>query len=227
MKKVLLGIAILAIAVMSQAQRGGGFGGMMGGGGAAALLAREDVKADLKLTDEQKDKLAALMPTGDREAMMAMFQEIMKEAGISDFQEMRTEEGQKKMAPVMAKRMADMKKKQEAILTPEQNKRLAEINVQFNGNRVVTQADVAKALSVTEEQTKAIADLSKKQGEAMRGLFQKVQSGEMTMEDVQASRKKNDEILDSEIGKLLTEKQKAQLKEMAGTKKFERKDEGN
>ena len=29
------------------------------------------------------------------------------------------------------------------------------------------------------------------------------------------------------IGKLLTEKQKAQLKEMAGTKKFERKDEIN
>ena len=226
MKKLILGIAILAIAVMSQAQRGFGGGGMMGGG-SAALLGREDVKADLKLTDDQKDKLTALMPTGDREAMMAMFQEIMKEAGISDFQEMQTAEGQKKMAPVIAKRAVEMKKKQDAILTPEQSKRLAEINVQFYGNRVVTQPDVAKALVMTEDQTKAIAELNKKQGEAMRGLFQKVRDGELTMEDVTDKRKKNDEILDAEIGKLLTEKQKAQLKEMAGTKKFERKDEIN
>jgi hypothetical protein len=58
----------------------------------------------------------------------------------------------------------------------------------------------------------------------MQGLFAQVQSGELTMEDVQAKRKKNDEILDSEIGKLLTEAQKAKLKEMGG-KKFDRKDE--
>jgi hypothetical protein len=224
MKKLLLAVAVLAIAVVSQAQRGFG-GGMMMGGGTAALLARDDVKEDLKLTDEQKEKLAALMPTGDREAMTAMFQEIMKEAGISDFQEMQTPEGQKKMAPVIAKRAAEMKKKQDAILTPEQTKRLAEINVQFNGNRVVTQPDVAKELGMTEDQNKAIAELNKKQAAAMRGLFQKVQSGEMTMEDVQATRKKNDEILDGEIGKLLTDKQKEQLKTMAGTKKFVRKDE--
>lgn len=223
MKKLILGMAILAIAVMSQAQRG--FGGGMMGGGSAALLGREDVKSDLKLTDEQKDKLAALMPTGDREAMMAMFQEIMKEAGVADFQEMQTAEGQKKMAPVMAKRAIEMKKKMDVILTPEQNKRLAEINVQFYGNRVATQPDVAKVLGLTEDQTKGIADLNKKQGEAMRGLFQKVRDGELTMEDVADKRKKNDEILNSEIGKLLTDKQKAQLVEMAGTKKFERKDE--
>ena len=47
------------------------------------------------------------------------------------------------------------------------------------------------------------------------------------MEDVQEKRKKNDEILETEIGKVLTDDQKAKLKTMAGTKKFERKDEGN
>ena len=219
MKKLIIGIAILAIAVMSQAQRGGfGFGG---GGGAGMLLQRDDVKKDLALTDDQNEKLAAL---NDRDTMMANFQAAMKEAGISDFSEMRTPEGQKKMAPVMEKMQAEMKKKIDAILTPTQSKRLDEINIQFNGNRSVTQKDVAKALAITEDQTKAIADLTKKQGDAMRGLFQKVQDGELTMEDVQAKRKKNDEILDTEIGKLLTEAQKAKLKEMGG-KKFERKDE--
>ena len=84
MKKVLFGIAILAIAIISQAQRGqGGFGfGGAGGGGKLALLAREDVKTDLALTDDQQEKLKAANPmaSGDREAMMAQFQEIMKEA---------------------------------------------------------------------------------------------------------------------------------------------------
>ena len=104
---------------------------------------------------------------------------------------------------------------------------MGEINIQFYGNRVVTQADVAKAVGLTEDQNKKIADLSKSQSDAMRGLFAKVQAGEMTMEDVQEKRKKNDEILETEIGKVLTDDQKAKLKTMAGTKKFERKDEGN
>ena len=130
------------------------------------------------------------------------------------------------MRPIMEKMQADTKKEVEAILTPTQVKRLGEINIQFNGNRSVSQKDVAKALGITDDQTKAIADLNKKQGEATRGLSQKVQDGELTREDAEAKRKKNDEILDSEIGKLLTESQKAKLKELGG-KKFERKDEIN
>ena len=219
MKKLILGIAILAIALMATAQRGqgGGFGQQ----GPGMLLARDDVKKDLALTDDQNEKLAAL---SSRETMMANFQQMMKDAGITDFQEMRTPEGQKKMAPYMEKMQADMKKKIDAILTPDQVTRLAQINIQFYGNRVVTQKDVAKAVGLTDDQSKAVADLTKKQGDAMRGLFQKVQDGEMTMEDVQAKRKQNDEILETEIGKLLTEAQKAKLKEMGG-KKFERKDD--
>ena len=219
MKKLLFVVAVLAIAVMSQAQRGFGFGG--GGGGVAMLLGREDVKADLALTSEQADKLAAL---NDRDAMMANFQQAMKDAGISDFSEMRTPEGQKKMAPIMEKMQSDMRKKIDAILTPDQSKRLDQINIQFNGNRSVTQKDVAKAIGLTDDQSKAIADLQKKQSAAMQGLFQQVQSGELTREDMQDKMKKNGEILDSEIGKLLTDAQKAKLKEMGG-KKFERKDD--
>ena len=156
--------------------------------------------------------------------MMANFQQAMKDAGISDFSEMRTPEGQKKMAPIMEKMQSDMRKKIDAILTPDQSKRLDQINIQFNGNRSVTQKDVAKAIGLTDDQSKAIADLQKKQSAAMQGLFQQVQSGELTREDMQDKMKKNGEILDSEIGKLLTDAQKAKLKEMGG-KKFERKDD--
>jgi hypothetical protein len=221
MKKFILGVAILAIAVLSNAQ-GGGRGMMMqgGGGNPLMLLTRDDVKKDLALTDDQNEKLTAF---SDQTAMRDRFMKAMQDSGVS-FEEMRTEEGRKKMAPLMEKMQADLKKEVEAILTPTQVKRLAEINVQFNGNRSVLQKDIAKAVGLTEDQNKAIADLQKKQQAAMQGLFAQVQSGELTMEDVQAKRKKNDEILDSEIGKLLTEAQKAKLKEMGG-KKFDRKDE--
>ena len=220
MKKLVFGIAILAIAVMSQAQRGFG-GGMMGGAGnPLMLLTRDDVKKDLALTDDQSEKLA---PLTDPQQFFPKIQKAMQDAGV-DFQEMRTEAGQKKMAPIMEKIQADMKKEIEAILTPAQAKRLGEINVQFNGNRAVLQKDIAKAIGLTDDQNKSIAELQKKQGEAMRGLFQKLQSQEITREDMQESMKKNNEILDSEIGKLLTEAQKAKLKEMGG-KKFEKKDD--
>lgn len=222
MKKFILGMAVLAIAVLSNAQ-GGGRGMMMQGGPGGnplMLLTRADVKADLALTDEQSDKLAAM---NDQTAMRDKFMKAMQDSGLS-FEEMRTDEGRKKMAPIMEKIQADMKKEVEAVLTPTQVKRLAEINIQFNGNRSVLQKDVAKAVGLTEEQNKAIADLQKKQQAAMQGLFQQIQSGELTREDMQEKMKKNGEILDSEIGKLMTEAQKAKLKEMGG-KKFERKDE--
>lgn len=221
MKKLLFGIAILAIAVISQAQgfRGGGMMGQ-GGGSPLMLLGREDVKKDLALTDDQSEKLTQYT---DQRQMMQRGMKIIQESGI-DMQELRTEEGRKKLAPILEKMQADIKKEIEAILTPAQTKRLAEINIQFYGNRSVMQKDVAKAVGLTEDQNKKIEALQKAQGEAMMGLFQKMRDGELTQEDVADKRKKNDEILDAEIGKLLTEPQKAKLKEMGG-KKFERKDE--
>ncbi|MBI1333913.1 MAG: hypothetical protein JST12_12380 [Armatimonadetes bacterium] len=222
MKKLLFGIAILAIAVMSQAQRGGFMmGGAGGGANPAMLLGREDVQKDLALTDAQKDKVATLT---DQNAMRDRFMKAMQDAGVS-FEDMRTDEGRKKMQPIMEKMQADMKKEIDAILTPEQSKRLGQIGVQMAGNRAILQKDVAKALGITDDQNEKIQNLVKMQGDAQRGLFQKMQDGELTREDLQDKMKKNGEIFDTELGKLLTDNQKAKLKEMGG-KPFEKKDDG-
>lgn len=221
MKKLLFGIAILAIAVMSQAQRGGFMMGGAQGGNPVMLLNRDDVKKDLALTDDQVTKLGALT---DQNAMRDRFMKAMQDAGVS-FEDMRSDEGRKKMQPILEKIQADMKKELDSILTPAQSKRLGEINIQMSGNRAILQKDVAKALNLTDDQNAKIADLQKKQGDAMRGLFQKVQDGELTREDMQDKMKKNNEIFDTELGKILTDKQKAQLKEMGG-KPFEKKDDG-
>lgn len=220
MKKLLFGIAILAIAVMSQAQRGGFMMGGAQGGNPVMLLNRDDVKKDLALTDDQVTKLGALT---DQNAMRDRFMKAMQDAGVS-FEDMRSDEGRKKMQPILEKIQADMKKELDSILTPAQSKRLGEINIQMSGNRAILQKDVAKALNLTDDQNAKIADLQKKQGDAMRGLFQKVQDGELTREDMQDKMKKNNEIFDTELGKILTDKQKAQLKEMGG-KPFEKKDD--
>ncbi len=221
MKKLLIGIAVLALAVFSQAQRGQGMGMMMGqgGGNPLMLLAREDVQEDLALTSEQKEKLLEF--TG-QEAMRNRFMKFMQDSGMS-FEDMRSEEGRKKLAPMMEKMQAEMKKEIEAVMTPAQVKRLGEINVQFNGNRSVMQKDIAKAVAITEAQQTKIDALNKGVGEARRALMEKMRNQELSMEEFQEKNKKNDDILDAEIGKVLTDAQKAKLSEMGG-KKFVRKD---
>ena len=221
MKKLLIGIAVLALAVFSQAQRGQGMGMMMGqgGGNPLMLLAREDVQEDLALTSEQKEKLLEF--TG-QEAMRNRFMKFMQDSGMS-FEDMRSEEGRKKLAPMMEKMQADMKKEIEAVMTPAQVKRLGEINVQFNGNRSVMQKDIAKALAITDAQQTKIDALNKGVGEARRALMEKMRNQELSMEEFQEKNKKNDDILNTEIGKVLTDAQKAKLSEMGG-KKFVRKD---
>ena len=221
MKKLLIGIAVLALAVFSQAQRGQGMGMMVGqgGGNPLMLLAREDVQEDLALTSEQKEKLLEF--TG-QEAMRNRFMKFMQDSGMS-FEDMRSEEGRKKLAPMMEKMQAEMKKEIEAVMTPAQVKRLGEINVQFNGNRSVMQKDIAKAVAITEAQQTKIDALNKGVGEARRALMEKMRNQELSMEEFQEKNKKNDDILDAEIGKVLTDAQKAKLSEMGG-KKFVRKD---
>ncbi|MCX6343203.1 MAG: hypothetical protein NTU72_12590 [Fimbriimonadales bacterium] len=216
MKKLLIGIAVLALAVFSQAQRGQGMGMMMGqgGGNPLMLLAREDVQEDLALTSEQKEKLLEF--TG-QEAMRNRFMKFMQDSGMS-FEDMRSEEGRKKLAPMMEKMQADMKKEIEAVMTPAQVKRLGEINVQFNGNRSVMQKDIAKALAITEAQQTKIDALNKGVGEARRALMEKMRNQELSMEEFQEKNKKNDDILNTEIGKVLTDAQKAKLSEMGGKK---------
>lgn len=216
MKKLLFGITILAVAVLAQAQRGG----MMMGGGAAGnpvmILGREDVQEDLKLTDDQKEKLA------DYTDMQKMFPKMMsaaQEAGISR-EDMRSEKGQKFFKDYQEK----IRKEIEGILTPDQAKRWNEIAIQMAGNMAVARPEIAKLVGLTDDQNAKIKDLQKKQGEAMQGLVQQMRDGELTREDLQEKMKKNNEILDSEVGKLLTEPQKAKLKELGG-KHFEKKDD--
>jgi len=225
MKKIILSIVVMMAAVASFAQGGGGRqGGMMAGlqNNPLMLLTREDVQEDLGLNSDQKLKVAEFFaPDAMRERMMSVFQN----SGMS-FEDMRSEEGRKKMQDIMTKQMDSMKKEVESWLTPEQTKRVVEISLQVNGFRSILNKDVAKSLEITSAQQAKIDGLQKASGEAMQALMQKMRDQELSREEMQEKMKKNNDIMNVELGKVLTDNQRAKLTEMGG-KKFVEKKEGN
>lgn len=225
MKKIILSIVVAMVAVASFAQGGGGRqGGMWGGmqNNPLMLLTREDVQEDLGLNSDQKLKVAEYFaPDALRERMMSVFQN----SGMS-FEDMRSEDGRKKMQDVMTKQMDSMKKEIEGWLTPDQVKRVGQISIQINGNRSILNKDIAKALELTSAQQAKIDGLQKSSGEAMQALMQKMRDQELSREEMQEKMKKNGDIMNTELGKVLTDNQRAKLTEMGG-KKFVEKKEGN
>ncbi|HMS55156.1 MAG TPA: hypothetical protein PKA27_07110 [Fimbriimonadaceae bacterium] len=203
--------ALSTLAAMSFAQ-GRMMMGMGGGGGKAMLLNREDVQRDLALTSTQKDKLE-----GAREEMMEKMREAFTAARESggDMSAVR---------PQMEKMMKESEKTLLAILTPEQAKRLKEISIWINGNRSLLDEEIQKDLKMTDDQKSKAKNLQTKQGEAMQSLFEKMRNQEIDREEMQAAMKKNNDILDAELGKLLTADQAAQLKSMKG-KEFKADDQ--
>jgi Spy/CpxP family protein refolding chaperone len=221
-KKVIAILAVMAFAVGAMAQGRGGFrqmGGMMGGqGNATGLLRRDDVKDDLKLTDDQKSKLADVLDKA-RARQREAFQNSGFQPGTPP-----SEEQQKKMAETFQKLNEETTKEVNAILTAEQQKRLKEISVQFAGNGIALNPEYQKELGITDEQKAKLADLQKKQGEAMRTLMQKMRDQEIDMQGMREAAEKNGKIMNDEIGKVLTDDQKKKIAEMSG-KPFVRKDE--
>ncbi len=210
-------VAILATASVVMAQGGGGGGRgqgggrmMMGGGGQSQLqlLSRNDVKKDLKLNDEQSSKIQALQD--EQRAQMQQMMEEMRNGGQRPDQEtMRKmfEESTKKQNEAIAK-----------ILTPAQIARLKQIRVQLSGSRIIMDAEIQKELGITADQKTKIEGLQAKQRDANAAIMEKVQNQELSREEATAAREKNNKILEEEIAKVLTDAQKAKLKEMAGPK---------
>lgn len=227
--RLVVACAILACTVLVAAQGGGGGGGRGGGdqgrGGFGQrglgndatglnLLRRADVQRDLNVTQEQKDKITAL-------------QDEMRGGGFGGGGGGRGAGGgggfgggggggnfdPQAMREAMEKRNAETLEKLGKILDANQMKRLKEIRIQLAKNNAILMPDVQKDLGVTEAQKTKIADLQTKQREAMMSLFQ---DQGMSREDRQAAMEKNNQVMDAELGKILTSEQSAKLKEMGG-----------
>ena len=215
-KRTLLLVAAAALASASHAQGRGGMMRMFQGGtlASAMMLGREDVQAEIKLTDEQKGQIDAKRASA-QERIRNFFTE-MRSSGNFNPQDSSTQ-------TKMQNFFEDMSKDSLSVLTPAQTKRLGELAIQSRGAMAVVQPDVAKELGITAAQKAKIDDLQRLMNEANEGLYEKVRENEMDRDEMFATVQKNAKSLDVEIEKVLTPKQRAKLKELGGAP-FEFKD---
>jgi len=204
-------LSLLATSAFSQR----GFGRMFGGGAMVLrnpgfLLMRDDVKTELNLTDEQKTKLQAI-----QEEVQGKMRDAFQSGG-SD----RTA-----MQAAMQKISEDSSKEINAVLTADQQKRLKQIAYQFAGNAAALDPDTAKAIGITDDQKAKIDDLNTKMQEANTALREKAQSGEIDRSEIGPKMQSNQKALNDAIGGILTDDQKAKLKDLQGPE-FKRTDEG-
>ncbi len=152
-------------------QRGGGFGGFggqRGSAGALQLIGREEVRKELKITEEQQGIIRELQ-TSSR----PNFREL-----LGNIRDLSREEREKKFAELRA---SSEKKSKEAeadlyglILDEGQATRLKQIVLQQKGNRALTEPATAKALGLSAAQVAKIKAATtagqKKQQELTAGL---------------------------------------------------------
>ena len=202
--RIIVVAALAAFATLSFGQGRGGFGMFGGGGGlmpSSFLVSRTDVQTDLKLTDDQKTKLLDLQQSS-RSKMREIFTNANgdRDKMQADFKTFNDE----------------MVKQVNAILTPDQQTRAHQIAIQLAGNGAALDPGVQKDLSLTDDQKTKITALQKTMNDANQSIGEKIRNQEIDRTEAQASMQKNRDTLNTEIGKVLTDDQKASLKKMGG-----------
>jgi len=208
-KWVLVAAVAVCVAGMASAQeqqrqrQGGGRGGMMGG---VMLLTNESVQKELKVTDDQKEKLKTFAEEQGpkmREKMQELFQ-----GGGGDREKMAA-----KMAEINAeatKALADSK-----ILNDDQLKRFKQIELQSQlrtqGPAVFLSEDVQKKLKLTDDQKDKLKNLA---GEHRKDM-QELRQGGFNQESMQKMRTVNKEYTTKAMD-TLTADQKAAWKDLTG-----------
>jgi len=216
-KKVLV-LLLVGVSVISMAQNGGGRGGRQGGfarnnNSLIGLLNRDDVKAELKVSDDQKSKLDALRPARGQGGAGGGGGARGNGGGAG---------GGNFDPEAMRKLQAEREKTTLEVLTSDQVKRLRELFVQRVGARAVLREDFQAELKVTADQKTKIEALQKTQQEANQSVMEKVRSGEIERTAVQDIMKKNETALIEELNKILSAEQKAKMKTLEGAPfKFE------
>jgi hypothetical protein len=185
-------IAVLAIVpamIFAQQQRGQGGppqggqgmmrGGMMGGGmmgGGPAILFRTDVQKELKLTQEQIEKLREVVPgpggPGGRGGFGGPDGPQRGQGGQGGVQggqggQQRRQGGPPEGGRRMGQNPEEMQKVDAAVkgvLNDSQYKRFHELDLQLSGPMAVLRPDVSEKLKITDEQRQQIMQAMRPQG---------------------------------------------------------------
>ncbi|MDT7898473.1 MAG: hypothetical protein YPKNTGVA_002322 [Candidatus Fervidibacter sp.] len=191
-----MAVLIPAMAQPPAGRPGGPFGGRLGGPMLmVGLLRSPQVQQELKLTDQQRQRL---------EQLGEQWREKMR--GLRDLPpEERRQKGEGMRAEV--------EKQLATILNEQQMKRLKQIALQVEGYAALERPEIADQVGLTKEQRQKIRDILRQAGEKRREAFQQGQG------DRQAAFQRMREIrqwVDGEIEKLLTPEQKKKWQELIG-----------
>ena len=223
--KLISVILISALGVSLALAQGGGGGGQGRGQGRGGnnfselrLLGRKDVQKDLGLTDDQVTKITdyATANAPQRGAGGGGGAGGGAGGGGAAGGGQLTQEQIAAFAKAAADRRAKTRTDLLAIISEAQLKRVDEIGLQLQGNNAITQAEVQKALGLSDDQVAKVKDLQAKQRAASAALRQKMTDQEITREDLVAANAKNTETMKVELGKILTSAQADKLKGMMG-----------
>jgi hypothetical protein len=154
---------------------GAGLGGGRGGaGGALALLAQESVQKELGLSPETIEKGRKLVDEV-REAGQAEMASLFGQGGFQNMTEEQRRELPAKMTAMAAAMQAKYAPKAKELLTPDQYTRLQQIGWQVAGINALQDAELAKQIGLSPEQSEKITasnrDFQAKQQSLMRELF--------------------------------------------------------
>jgi hypothetical protein len=196
MQRSLAVLASFAIAAAVVAQPPGGGGRRGGGRGftASQMAVVKDVQADIKITDEQKEKLSAF-EAKQTEARAAIRNLPQEERG-----------------PKMQEMAKEAETALAEILKPEQVKRLKQIVLQVSGMGAFASPAVETGLSITDEQKEKIKTIA---GE-VRTENTSIMQGDGTPEEKQKKVAENNKGGLAKVKELLTAEQKTKWGELVG-----------
>jgi hypothetical protein len=214
LRTVLVTGAIVALCASSDAwaQRGGrgGFGRFGNNVTYMGLLRVDAIQEAVKITDDQDLKLDEARDELNEAAQAARGQG----GGFGNFQDLSDEERAQRIAEFQqraAERAKAEKAKVAEILDEAQMKRLGEIFIQVAGSDALSDADVAAALKVTDDQKEKIQAA---QQEARTTRFQELQ--DLEGEERTARSEELRQAADKTILALLTADQQKQFEGMKG-----------
>lgn len=204
-------VALVASPALAQRQRpqggAGGFG--FGGRGLAGvqLLGNKSVQEELKITDEQKEKITPVL-TKISEKQRDAFGKL-RDLSAEERRE-KMQELQKEMTAMNEQGLKDVM----PILTTDQTKRFKQIQIQVRGLEAYSDPEVVSALKLTDEQKDDIKKVNEEMAKQMREMFQPGGGGNFqeAQRKMTALRKETNEKVQS----MLTDAQKKTLKELRG-----------
>jgi Spy/CpxP family protein refolding chaperone len=164
-----------------------------GGGSQFMMLRHAEIQKELKLTDEQKEKLKEVMH-GLRDKMIDLIENNERAKVFALVQEQN--------------------KNLDKLLTPEQLKRFKQVFLQVQGLWALTDPGVVKDLKITDEQKEKLFKLQEERTKDMRKLFDGGQAS--SRKEAQAKLAEMHKAATAEGLRLLTAEQQAKWKEMAG-----------